>query len=440
MLTLRKSWVRFLLAMSLTLLLAAGLARSAEAVDVRGGDTITIGKDEVVDDDLFLAGNIVVMNGTVSGNLFVAGSQIEVNGTVNGSLFLAGQSLTVNGKVSGSVFGGSASMRLGPQASVGRNVFYGGFGLTSEPGSTVGRDLLMGGYQAVLGGDIARDLRFGGGALELSGKVGRDVIADVSAPGTDRQAGFTSFTPGMPAPIAPGLRVSNRARIGGTLTYSSPVEQASAIQSAPAGGVAYKARQERGGAQAQRNVVGEWIADLLREFMTLLVLGLLAVWQLPALLNHAADKVRARPLPSAGWGLIVLIGGFILAFLAALAIIIAAILLGIITLGGLGWTTAGVGFSALALVFSLFMLLISYGSKLVIAYLVGRLVLLQVAKQYADHKVWPLLLGIVLYVLVASIPLLGGIVGIIATLVGLGALWLLYRERRPASATAIVAG
>ncbi|MDD5469088.1 MAG: hypothetical protein PHS96_14955 [Anaerolineales bacterium] len=107
-----------------------------------------------------------------------------------------------------------------------------------------------------------------------------------------------------------------------------------------------------------------------------------------------------------------------------------------ITLGGLAGTVAGVGFSGLSLVVTVFTLLVSYGSKLVFAYLVGKLTLEKVAPRYAEQKAWPLVLGVVLYLLVRSIPLLGWLVGVLATLLGLGAMWLWFQDRRPAVAPA----
>ena len=41
----------------------------------------------------------------------------------------------------------------------------------------------------------------------------------------------------------------------------------------------------------------------------------------------------------------------------------------------------------------------------------------------------PLLLGVLLYVVVAGIPYLGFVVSILVTLLGLGAMWLSLRER-----------
>lgn len=449
MLSAGNHWVRFWLAIGMALALAGGLAGSAlalneaegAAVEIRGGDTVTIAKEEVVDDDLFISAGSVVVDGTVNGDLFVTGGQAEINGVVNGSLAFGGQSLTLNGQVAGSVYAGGASVTLGPQASVGRNVYFGGFSLEAESGSVIGRDVLMGGYQALLGGEVGRDVRAGLGALQLEGTVGGDVAVDVGEPGGDGQAPPSFFVfPGMPAAVAPGMRIGPEASIGGKLTYTSPVVQAEAIQSLPAGGVVYQTPRpgERPEADGGSIVirVGRWVWARARELITLLVLGALAVWKLPTLLNSVIEQARTRPLPAAGWGLLAVIVGYVGAGVLALVTVLLALAFGVIALGGLAGSVFGVGFSSLGLAFTIFSLLVSYGSKLVIAFLVGRLVLQRLAPQSADHKVWPLLTGVALYVLIRSIPLLGWLVGVAATLVGLGAMWLMFRGWRAQVAAA----
>ena len=44
-----------------------------------------------------------------------------------------------------------------------------------------------------------------------------------------------------------------------------------------------------------------------------------------------------------------------------------------------------------------------------------------------------LLLGLVIFVLLCSIPLFGWAFGLIATFFGLGALWLVYNDRQPSA-------
>jgi hypothetical protein len=68
---------------------------------------------------------------------------------------------------------------------------------------------------------------------------------------------------------------------------------------------------------------------------------------------------------------------------------------------------------------------------------VGRMLLERIRESPGEGRVWPLVLGVVIYTLVRAIPILGWFIGLIVTLLGLGALWLMIweaRRRRAASA------
>lgn len=413
------------------LLATAGTARAVELVD-----TGKIPADQVIDDDVFIGGDSVVVDGTVNGDLFAAGNTITINGKVKGSLFTTGQTIVINGEVDGSLYGASTSLVFGEEAEVGRNLYYAGFGLESKAGSKVGRDLLLVGYQGILGGEVSRDVMAGVGALELNGKVGRNVDVDVSEPQAVEAMQPFFGPPGMPAQIKPGLRVASGAEIGGKLIYTSPADQSQAIQVAPAGGVVYHTPQP-GETTAVKPTptpamqAGKFVLARLRDLVTLLVLGALALWLIPAVFNQVTEKLRSEPLPSAGYGFVTVIVGYALAGFTAILILMITIVFGMITLGGLAQTVAGVGFSSLSLVVTVFTLLVSYGSKLVFAFLVGKLTLEKVAPQVASTKAWPLVVGVVLYLLVRSIPVLGWLFGVAATVLGLGAMWLWFRRRNP---------
>jgi len=46
---------------------------------------------------------------------------------------------------------------------------------------------------------------------------------------------------------------------------------------------------------------------------------------------------------------------------------------------------------------------------------------------------WALVIGVLIYVLVSSIPIIGLLIGLAATLIGVGAMWLAYQAwRKPA--------
>lgn len=428
---IRNNILRISLILMLVLGLAAGTATTALAVEFIGGNTIEAG--QVIDDDVFISGETVTVDGTVNGDLFATGATVILNGTVKGSLVTSGQTILLNGTVEGSVYAAASNMEVGENASVGRNLYYGGFALMTTPGSMVGRDLLVGGYQFQHGGEVSRDLKAGLAALELDGKVGGDVTLDIAGPG--RNAGWESFAtpPGVAQILDPGLKVSDGAEIGGEMRYTSDVDQASAIQAAPAGGVVYQTPPpgQRTSPTAPVRVevrIFEWIFGRFRELATLLALGGLAIWLLPALLNRWAERARVQFGPSAGHGLLVVILGYAGALVAGIMILALGIFFGVITLGGLAQTTFGVGFSSLSLVFTVFTLLVSYGSKLVVSYLAGKLVLARLAPQVAENRVWVMVVGVVIYVILHSIPILGWLVSLGATLVGLGAMWLVFRE------------
>jgi hypothetical protein len=88
-------------------------------------------------------------------------------------------------------------------------------------------------------------------------------------------------------------------------------------------------------------------------------------------------------------------------------------------------------FVLLAVVFAFmmaFVLVLLYLTKIIVGYFVGHQVLQRVSPTLADTPYWPLLLGLLLVVVVIAIPWLGGLVNWIIAIVGVGALWLLWRS------------
>ena len=422
-------WVLSVVLVLIGLLCAIGSAQAVAFIE--DGQ---LAEGEVIDDDLFIGGQTVVVNGTVNGDLLAFGGDVTVNGTVKGSLVTSAQNVTINGDIMGSVYGAGYVLELGPSATIGRNAYFGAFSVQSRPGSTVARDLLVGAYQALLAGEVGRDLTAGLGALELSGKIGGDVKLEVGAP--DQASPGPSYfgPPGGPTMIAPGLRVAQGARIGGALRYTSPSEQPGTIKETPAGGViftrsAHDEDTRPGGTSGLVWLIGRWILRRLRELTTLLLLGAATLWLLPAPFAASVGRARAKPWPAVGWGLIALFGGYAVAAVVAGVTLVLGAALGLITFGGLARTVLGLGFSTLSLALTLFLLLVSYGSKLVSAFLVGALILKGIAPQHADRKGWSLVLGVSLYVFLRAIPVLGWLVGLAATLMGLGAIWLFLRDR-----------
>lgn len=417
--TNKQGW-RLLLALVLVGLFSVGQVQPVHAADFRSGDTVVIGADEVIDDDLFVSGQTVIVDGVVTGNLFAAGETVTVNGSVNGSLFIAGQLLAVNGAVDGSVYAAGYTLTLGDAASVGRNLYFGGFSLTTAPASRIGRSLYGGGYQLLLNGAVANDVTVGASALELNGSVGGDVRGTVGNPEEPTPTVFMPpFTGAVPT-VPPGLRVSEDAQVAGdvavTIAAVSPAEVAPFYSPA--------------------NARTRWV---IGEFITLLIIGALLLWLRPTWLRRTSTAAE-QWLPSMGRGLLTLFAAIILIPVALALIILFALAGGWLTFGQLAAPILGVGLAALVLAIALLLFAAGLLSKIVVAYLGGRLLLrrsLTAALSGMDFAA--LALGLVIYMVLRALPFgIGWVIGLLVTLLGLGASWVMWRRTpRPRTVTVV---
>jgi|SaaInl7_200m_RNA_FD_contig_81_517429_length_1978_multi_4_in_0_out_0_2 cytoskeletal protein CcmA (bactofilin family) len=440
----KSNQIHLFLALALALVIGFGAVGTVQAFEYIEDSDLPAG--ETVDDDLFIAGDIITIDGTVNGDLFAFGQTVTINGTVNGSLVTTGQTIILNGEVKGSVYGGASAMTIGESAVIHRNLYYGGFSLEIVEGASVARDMAFGGYQAFLNGEIGRNLYAGAGALEINGTVGGDVRVDIGSP-QDGPMPFEYFMPaGAPKAVQPGLRISEDAEISGKIAYTSTSDQAGSIDAEPAGGIVFSTPQpddiqveatpEFGDDFGQVNYglqIGRWLLARARELVTLLALGALILWQLPELFKKVIDKATSEPLPSAGWGLVTVVGGYVGAAILGGLVLALGIFFGVLTLGGLGRSIFGVGFSSIGLAMAVFVLLVTYGSKLVLAFWSGQWLLDKISPQAGESKAWSLVLGVVIYVFLRAIPILGWLIGVLVTLVGMGAMWLVFQDwRKPA--------
>lgn len=409
---MNQPWLRILLALVMVGLFTLGLAHPVAAAEFRGGDTVVIGADEVIDDDLFVSGQTVTVDGTVTGNLFAAGEDVTINGTVEGSLFITGRTLATNGAVNGSLYGSGYALTVGPAAAIDRNVYFGGFSLTTAEGSQVGRSLYSGGYQMILNGAVANDVTVGAGALELNGNVGGDVVGNVGSPeGSTPTAFMPAFEGSVPA-VPPGLRVNESAQVGGDIVVEITTTDTAAA--API----YSLENGR-----TRWLIGELIA--------LLLIGGLLLWLRPTWLRRTSTAAQERWLPSLGIGLLAIIGAIILTPLLLGLIILLAMGGGLISFGQLLAPILGIGITGLILAVALFVFLVGLISKIIVALMGGRLLLRQSPTDTrAALDVGALVLGLVIFMALRALPFgIGVVISALVTLLGVGAFFLARRRR-----------
>jgi hypothetical protein len=140
--------------------------------------------------------------------------------------------------------------------------------------------------------------------------------------------------------------------------------------------------------------------------VSLLLLGLLLVLLAPRAADAIAQAWRTGTGPAVGWGLILLVGLPLLGVLAAVTVV--------------GIPLALVLLFALGLLYS-------------IGYVAGSLVVGRLIVKTPRSALLALLVGLLILRLLALIPIVAGIVGAIATVIGFGSIAVaLWRARRPA--------
>ena len=289
----------------LCLLLTLSAVRTVSAVTyIEDGN---IPADQIINNDVYISTQHVVVDGTINGTLVTGGGTVVINGTINGDLLSssteitisgvvagsvasASRSLIINGQVDGNVFAVGALVKLEPEARVNRSVYFAGFSLETAAGSKISRGVLMNGYQASLSGEIGRDAEVGVIAFELRGAVLGDVKLNVGKPGENLYLFVMPFQTGMPEDIPSGVRVYEGAEVGGIFEYTSPVEQNTSIQGIPYEKITYHTSDHLKPSISPADRVGLWGLGLIRETITLLVLGGLAVWLIPAAIEGAATE------------------------------------------------------------------------------------------------------------------------------------------------------
>lgn len=409
---LNESRKRFWLVLFLVFLGLFTFTRSAQAQEIMGGSRVPAGT--VFDNDALLLGDDIILDGTVLGDVLAIGRTVTVNGNVAGSLVTLAETVTINGEVDGSVYSGAITLEAGNQAAIGRSAYFVGARLVTQPESQVGRDLVAGTLGAQFNGNVDRDVRAVIGLVEIVDRI-------LKAFDTGFNLSDIRILPARES--TPEADEATTAQVETALAGLARSKQAKFVR--PAGGLLYQAtiqdEVQPPEDQANQNEAVAWFLERLRLLVEYLIVGALAAWIVPTRFYRWSDRLRHRPVASGLYGFV----GFVTGFAGVIILFVLFLAIGIglasITLSGLAVATWGLGFSSTWLAFSVFLLFVLFISKVIVSYLGGLLILERLAPRAAQYWIWPLLLGLILYVLLRAIPFLGLAIGFLVTIFGLGA-------------------
>ncbi len=351
---------------------------SAQAAELRASGNITIPSSEVINNDLYISGGTVVIDGRVNGDLLVSGGNVTVNGSVSDDVMATGGTLILNGSVDQSIRAAGGTLSL--NGKIGQDLVVAGGTVDIGAGSTIGRDAIIASGNGRLSGRVGRGLRASAGDFIIDGQVGKNAFLDVTR-----------------------LTLTDRAIIKGNLTYKSENKANIASDAKVGGKIIHKARPQA------RNTSGR-IFSFIALYFAAFLFGVVLFLLFPKRTIQIADTVTSSPWVS------LLLG---LALLVLIPIVAAIIMIFLITIP---LSLTAIALYALGI----------YLAKVFVGLALGRWA--SGYFKFQMHDILALLVGLLVIMLLGLIPFIGPVIRFLYILFGLGAAgYVLYRIIRERS-------
>lgn len=365
------------------LCVAMAMPTPASATEFRKGDRITIGKDEVVHSDLYVAGGQIRIGGTIEGDLVIAGGDVEVSGHVEGDMLSTSGQVRMTGQVDGSIRGYAGNITI--KGKVGRNVM------------TFGGDVNID-HDAAIAGSVTT----GSGRLSLDGHVGRDLLAFAG------QANLSGNIDGSVKIRGGELNIDSSAEIKGPVLFEGNREPQVSPQAKLASPVQF-VKHTRGPEYSNPHY---YVWQVI--WMAAFILYGLVLYSLMPKFSHEAVKSAEQYGAAAGLGVLVLFGVPIAACIACVTVV--GLFIGVSTLF-VWWASV-------------------YLAQVIVGTVVGQWLMGRTS------EFWPVVgrmaVGVVIVRLCTTIPNVGGWVKFVAILWGIGAISLaVFRRFQPVPVTGV---
>jgi hypothetical protein len=412
----------------LTLLLLVGGATA----QILQSDSCSVAADEVIEGNLYVLCPELVIEGQITGNLIGAAFTAEINGTIDKNIYLIGGEVEMGGTLGSDLhFAGVSLDLLSQTVFTTGDVFSLALSSVVRPDTTIPGGIVSIGYQLVVEGNVEQDVDFWGSALQIHGTVTGDVDASV---GDAESQDVASQLETLLLPLQfdvnvvnPGLVVTENSRVDGQLTYRavSPGTIDGEMGQTPQYVVipTNNSLIEMVEGDNTLNAIGYYLAQVIREFTTLGLIGLLGLIVIPEVIQRPIRTVRRQPLTSVGVGLLTFILSFpivlIVLFLSLIVILILSLLRldGVIVASGIILGIVNIGGT------SVFYFIAIFVSRMIMAVAVGRLVVSRFVPINTTRSwFYSLAIGAAILAVIASLPAVGWIFNALALFLGLGAI------------------
>jgi len=145
-----------------------------EAAKIVTGD-YTLGREEILHDDLFIGGTtaMVEINGIVDGDVYIGADGVTITGTVSDDVYVVADTVTVSGNVYGDLVAFGSTVTV--SGSIGESAYLTG-GAVESSGSIVD-DLVVIGGDVETSGYVDEDLIAVGMSLDIQSTIAEDLVA-----------------------------------------------------------------------------------------------------------------------------------------------------------------------------------------------------------------------------------------------------------------------
>lgn len=355
-----------------------GLPLFASAAKTSQQSIYTLGAGEEFSGNLYRGASDITLDGKVEGDVFVAANKITINGEIDGSLFAAANEIVIgeSAKIFGNAYLAASTLNL--NGDFENNAYAFGSNLSSSDKSFFKRDLYAFGGSLDLDGWIGRDLRSSAGTAVLKTIIMRDAqFYDINQlrlnKGTEISGNLTYRSEN-------NAQISNEVKISGKTEKHNPVNT----------------NKEKNGALA-------WLLSAIYGLLAFLLTALLVVIFFPNKTKMISESIAQK---------------FGANLLTGLVVLIVVPIIGII----LFCTLIGIPVALILLVIYGTML---YLGKLFVGVIAGRYIIDRFCPKWSEKTrlVIGTLKGAGIIYILTLIPILGGIIGFLATLLALGAIW-----------------
>jgi hypothetical protein len=344
---------------------------------------IVLPENQTVNSDYFAFAQRVELNGTVNGDAYVAGGIVIINGTVNGDLLTAGGMVTISGKINGDVRVAGGNIQL-TGANITGNLTLGGGNAIIDKTTQIKGSIVAGSGNMQIFAPIGKGALLGGGSVLIANSIGGDTkiaTEDLSLASDASLSGNLTYISGNE------LQMSDGASVSGQIVRQLPPDKS------------FDEKNNDFAKKATAAFTGILIAIKLIDLFWLTIFGLLIIIFFPNFTTKTADYINKK----IGWAL--LIGLVALLLIPILGIILFITIVGI----------------PIALVLMLLFVLIFWIGRIFAIFALGKFVIGKISTKN-DSKPLAYLVGVLIYLLLSLIPIIGSLTTIIVSLSGVGAM------------------